>query len=149
MEKIQSLKKELEQLKKGLDDEKKYNFEFKEIQNRQVNFQSKGVIPAPFVEFVKKFNNIFEAFINLTKESYDFTLKMKELKEIKTNIINILNDYLQVLKDNETNFQKIEDENINKKFMNCYKRLNIDLVDKFKSISDLFTSFLLQKYKYL
>jgi len=138
MEKIQSLKKELEQLKKGLDDEKKYNFEFKEIQNRQVNFQSKGVIPAPFVEFVKKFNNIFEAFINLTKESYDFTLKMKELKEIKTNIINILNDYLQVLKDNETNFQKIEDENINKKFMNCYKRLNIDLVDKFKSLSDLF-----------
>ena len=63
MEKIQSLKNELEQLKKGLDDEQKYNFEFKEIQCRQVNFRSKCAIPIPFIKYIKKFNNIFEAFI--------------------------------------------------------------------------------------
>ena len=63
MEKIQSLKNELEQLKKDLENEKKYNFEFKEIQYRQVNYQSKGRIPMPFLEYIKKFNNIFEAFI--------------------------------------------------------------------------------------
>ena len=138
MEKIQSLKNELEQLKKDLENEKKYNFEFKEIQYRQVNYQSKGRIPMPFLEYIKKFNNIFEALINLTKGRYDFTSKMKKLEEIKNDIKNDLDVYLQVLNNNETNFQNSEDENINKKFMNYYKRLNIDLVDKFKSISDLF-----------
>ena len=138
MEKIQILKNELEQLQKGLEDEKKYTFKFEEIQNRQVNFQSKGLVPVPFIEDVRKFNDIFEAFINLTKGRYDFTSKMKKFEEIKNDIVNDLKDYLQVLNNNETNFQKSEDENINKKFMNSYKRLNIDLVDKFKSLSDLF-----------
>jgi len=138
MEKIQSLKNELEQLKKGLENEKTYNFKFEGMKNDQVNFQTKRAIPVSLIEYVKKFNNIFEAFINLTRGSYDFTSKMKNLEEIKNDIKNDLDDYLQVLNNNETKFQRIEDENINKKFMNYYKRLNIDLVDKFKSISDLF-----------
>ena len=138
MEKIKSLINELDKLKKDFEDEKKYNFQIEEIKNRQVNFQSTGQIAQPFIEFVKKFNSIFESFINLSKGQYDISIKMGELREVKTNIQNILNDYLQVLNHNKDNFKESEDGNKNKKFLNFYKRINIDLVDKFKSTSNLF-----------
>ena len=138
MDKIQNLIDELEKLKNGIQNEKKYNYEFEEITNTQINFQSSGEITEPFKEDVKKLNKIFEGFINLSKGQYNISSKMEKLKEIKTNIENLLNGYLNVLNENKTNFNNSKDENINKKFMNLYKRLNIDLIDEFQSFSTLF-----------
>ena len=138
MDKIQNLIDELEKLKKSFQNEKKYNYEFEEITNTQINFQSSGEITEPFKEDVKKLNKIFEGFINLSKYQYNISSKMEKLKEIKTNIENLLNGYLNVLNENKTNFNNNEDEKINKKFMNLYKRLNIDLIDEFQSFSTLF-----------
>ena len=138
MDKIQNLIDELEKLKKSFQNEKKYNYEFEEITNTQINFQSSGEITEPFKEDVKKLNKIFEGFINLSKYQYNISSKMEKLKEIKTNIENLLNGYLNVLNENKTNFNNSEDEKKNKKFMNLYKRLNIDLIDEFQSISTLF-----------
>ena len=138
MDKIQNLIDELEKLKNGIQNEKKYNYEFEEITNTQINFQSSGEITEPFKEDVKKLNKIFEGFINLSKGQYNISSKMEKLKEIKTNIENLLNGYLNVLNENKTNFNNSEDEKKNKKFMNLYKRLNIDLIDEFQSFSTLF-----------
>lgn len=138
MDKIQNLIDELEKLKKSFQNEKKYNYEFEEITNTQINFQSSGEITEPFKEDVKKLNKIFEGFINLSKYQYNISSKMEKLKEIKTNIENLLNGYLNVLNENKTNFNNSEDEKKNKKFMNLYKRLNIDLIDEFQSFSTLF-----------
>ena len=138
MDKIQNLIDELEKLKNGIQNEKKYNYEFEEITNTQINFQSSGEITEPFKEDVKKLNKIFEGFINLSKYQYNISSKMEKLKEIKTNIENLLNGYLNVLNENKTNFNNSEDEKKNKKFMNLYKRLNIDLIDEFQSFSTLF-----------
>ena len=63
MNKIQNLIDELEKLKNGIQNEKKYNYEFEEITNTQINFQSSGEITEPFKEDVKKLNKIFEGFI--------------------------------------------------------------------------------------
>jgi hypothetical protein len=138
MDKIQNLIDELEKLKKSFQNEKKYNYEFEEITNTQINFQSSGEISKPFKEDVKKLNKIFEGFINLSKGQYNISSKMEKLKEIKTNIENLLNGYLTVLNENKTNFNNSVDEKKNKKFMNLYKRLNIDLIDEFQSFSTLF-----------
>ena len=138
MEKIQSLINELVNLTKDFEDQKKYDFKFEEVTNKQINFNTKGEIPKLFRNDIKKLNNIYEAYINLTNGQYNLSIKMEELKKVKKDIQTVLNDYIQVLEDNKNNFRENEDAKLNKKFLNFYKRINIDLVDQFKSLSSLF-----------
>ena len=138
MEKIQSLINELENLKNDFENQKKYDSKFEEITNKQINFLTKNGIPDPLKDDIKNLNNIYENYINFSYSQYNFSSKLEELKKVKKDIQTVLNDYIQVLKDNKTNFREIEDANLNKKFLNFYKRINIDLVDQFKSLSSLF-----------
>ena len=145
MEKIQDLINELVNLKNDFEDQKKYDFTFDEktkITNRQINFKTEGGIPEPFIDEIKKLNKVYECFINLSNGQYNFSTKMEELQKVKKDIQTVLNDYIQVLKDNKTNFKESEDANLNKKFLNLYKRINIDLFEQFKSLSSLFNELL-------
>lgn len=138
MEKIKSLIDDVKNLIKDFKDEKKYKFTFDKIVNRQVNFITSFRLSESIAYVVKKLNRSFEGFINSNELKYKFSSKMYELKTIKIEIEKFLEEYLQVLENNKLNFRENEDANKNKKFLNFYKRLNTDIVDKFISISVLF-----------
>jgi hypothetical protein len=62
MEKIQSLINELENLKNDFEEPKKYDFKFEGIENKQINFKTKGEVQSPFRDEIKKINKIYEFF---------------------------------------------------------------------------------------
>ena len=139
MEKIKSLIDELKNFKNDFENKEKYNFKIDDKINSQVNFNKRPVKDS-LKDEVKKIISIYEEFINLANNNYNFSSKLDELSKIKISIENALNDYIKVLDENYKNFKPIDDENTNKRFLNLYKRINLDLVDKFKSIYNLFNA---------
>lgn len=139
MEKIQSLTDELKKFKNDFENKEKYNFKIEVTINSQVNFNKRPVKDS-IREEVKKIITIYEDFINLANNNYNFSSKLDELSTIKISIENALNDYIKVLDENYKNIKSIDDENTKKRFLNLYKRINLDLVDKFKSIYNLFNA---------